>query len=63
MKHEDIPSLLGSVQRHALGWFASLDDRPVTRRRRPGVTAMLGGPIPDEGIAAEVLTPILAKPA
>ena len=62
MNHQDISSLLESVQRHTSAWFASLDDRPV------GATAsaeelrrMLGGPLPREGIAPDVLTPILAN--
>ncbi len=61
MKHQDISSLLGSVQRHASAWFASIDNRRV------GATAsaeelwrMLGGPLPREGMAPDVLTRILA---
>ncbi len=62
MKHQDISTLLESVQRHTSAWFASLENRPV------GATAsaeelwqMLGGPLPHEGIAPDVLTPILAN--
>ena len=57
----EISSLLTSVQRHASAWFASIGTRPV----RATVTAnelrqTLGGLLPQEGMAAETLTAILA---
>jgi glutamate/tyrosine decarboxylase-like PLP-dependent enzyme len=62
MKHEDIPSLLESVQRHTSAWFASLDSRPVcATASAEELRQMLGGPLPDEGIAPDVLIPILAN--
>jgi glutamate/tyrosine decarboxylase-like PLP-dependent enzyme len=58
----DITSLLLSVQRHAEAWFASLNARPV----RATITAdelrkVLGGPLPTEGIAPEVVAESLAR--
>jgi hypothetical protein len=62
MKHEDIPSLLESVQRHASDWFASLGSRPVcATASAEELQQMLGGPLPHGGIAADLLTPILAN--
>jgi len=57
----DISSLLAGVQQHAAAWFASLHERPV----RATATAeelrqMLGGPLPQVGIAPERITEILA---
>lgn len=62
MRYEDIPSLLESVQRHTSAWFASLGDRPVcAAASAEELSQMLGGPLPHEGIAPDVLTPILAN--
>jgi glutamate/tyrosine decarboxylase-like PLP-dependent enzyme len=62
MRYEDIPSLLESVQRDASDWFASLGSRPVcATASAEELQQMLGGPLPHEGIAADVLTPILAN--
>src|SRR5690348_2880398 len=62
MKHEDIPSLLESVQRHASAWFESLDGRPVcASASAEELQQMLGGPLRDEGLAPDVLAPILAN--
>jgi glutamate/tyrosine decarboxylase-like PLP-dependent enzyme len=59
---ENMPSLLASVQQHAASWFAALDERPV-RARASGdeLRRMLGGPLPQEGIAAEKIAGILAS--
>ncbi len=62
MTHEDIPSLLESVQQHASTWFASLDKRPV-RATASGdeLRQMLGGPLTEEGIAPQKIAELLAN--
>ncbi len=59
---EDMSSLLASVQRHAADWFAALEKRPV-RATASGdeLRQMLGGPLPERGIAAEAVTANLAR--
>lgn len=59
---ENMPSLLASVQQHAANWFAALNKRPV-RATASGdeLRQMLGGPLPQEGIAAEKIAAILAS--
>ncbi len=59
---DDISNLLASVQRHVAAWFASLHARPV----RAMVTAdelrkALGGRLPAEDTAPEVLAEVLAS--
>ncbi|MGC1106850.1 MAG: aminotransferase class V-fold PLP-dependent enzyme [Candidatus Acidiferrales bacterium] len=60
--HENMSSLLASVQQHASNWFASIDKRPV----RATVSAdelrqALGGPLPHEGMAPDAIAGILAS--
>jgi glutamate/tyrosine decarboxylase-like PLP-dependent enzyme len=60
--HENISTLLSSVQEHASNWFASIDNRPVrATASAEGLRQMLGGPFPQEGTAPEILTEILAR--
>ena len=62
MNHQDISSLLESVQRHTSAWFASLDDRPVGATiSAEELTQAFGGPLTDEGIAPGAASPILAN--
>ena len=62
MKYENIPSLLESVQRHTSAWFASLDSRPAcATASAEELQKMLGGPLPDEGIAPATVDGILAN--
>lgn len=57
----DISRLLASVQRHASAWFASIDARPVSATASTDeLRHALGGPLPKEGMAPEVVTAILA---
>lgn len=58
---EDMSSLLAATQKHAAEWFAALEKRPV-RAAASGdeLRKMLGGPLPQEGIAPEKVTEILA---
>lgn len=61
MNHQDIPGLLESVQRHASAWFGSLGSRPVRATASADeLRQVLGGPLPDGGIAPAVLAGILA---
>ena len=61
MKHQDISSLLESVQHHASDWFATLDNRPVRAAASADeLRQVLGGPLPREGIAPGVVAGILA---
>jgi glutamate/tyrosine decarboxylase-like PLP-dependent enzyme len=60
--HEEISSLLANVRDFASAWFSSIDSRPV----RATVSAdelrrALGGPLPLEGSAPEIVTEILAS--
>ena len=58
---EEIDNLLASVQRHAGEWFSSLATRPVRATLSADeLRHCLGGPLPQEGIAPEVLSKILA---
>ena len=60
--HEKTSSLLASVQKHASSWLESVGDRPVrASAAAEELHQMLGGPIPQEGIAPETLTEILAR--
>lgn len=58
---EDMASLLANVQQHAANWFAELAKRPV-RATLSGdeMRKLLGGPLPDQGIAPEKITEMLA---
>lgn len=59
--HENISSLLASVQQHASAWFQSIDDRPVPAAiSADELRHVLGGPLPDEGTAADAVTEMLA---
>src|ERR1700730_10801982 len=62
--HENMPNLLESAKRHAAGWLESIADPPV-RATRSGdeLRHALGGPIPHEGIDAEILIGALANAA
>jgi len=58
---EDVSSLLASVQKHASAWFAELSTRPVRATASSDeLRQMLGGPLPNSGIAPETVTEILA---
>ncbi|HEV2421906.1 MAG TPA: aminotransferase class V-fold PLP-dependent enzyme [Candidatus Acidoferrales bacterium] len=59
---EDMPSLLAAVQQHASSWFAALEKRPV-RATMSGdeLRQILGGPLAEQGIAAEKIAEILAN--
>lgn len=59
---EDMPSLLAAVQQHASSWFAALEKRPV-RAAMSGdeLRQILGGPLAEQGIAAEKIAEILAN--
>jgi glutamate/tyrosine decarboxylase-like PLP-dependent enzyme len=58
----NISNLLASAQQHAARWFASLDRRPVRATASADeLRRALGGPLPDQGIAPEVVTEILAS--
>lgn len=59
---EDMPSLLAAVQQHASSWFAELEKRPV-RATMSGdeLRQILGGPLAEQGIAAEKIAEILAN--
>jgi glutamate/tyrosine decarboxylase-like PLP-dependent enzyme len=58
----DISVLLAAVQQHAVDWFAALEERPV-RATLSGdeLRKMLGGPLPQEGIAPDKIEEILAN--
>lgn len=58
----DFPSLLATVQQHATAWFVALDKRSV---RAPAsadeLRELLGGPLTENGMAAEQVAEILAR--
>ncbi|MGB6877508.1 MAG: aminotransferase class V-fold PLP-dependent enzyme [Candidatus Acidiferrales bacterium] len=60
--HENMSSLLASVQQHASNWFASIDDRPVRATvSADGLRQILGGPLPQKGEASEKIIEALAS--
>jgi hypothetical protein len=61
---ESMPSLLEGAKHHALAWLKSIADRPV-RATQSGddLRETLGGPLPHEGIDAEILIGNLANAA
>jgi glutamate/tyrosine decarboxylase-like PLP-dependent enzyme len=59
--HESTPTLLATVQRQAVEWFASLDGRKVPATiTADQLRLALGGPLPIEGTDPELLTRTLA---
>jgi glutamate/tyrosine decarboxylase-like PLP-dependent enzyme len=62
--YENMSSLLESAKHHAAAWLELIADRPV-RATLSGdeLRQILGGPLPHEGIDAEVLTGTLANAA
>jgi glutamate/tyrosine decarboxylase-like PLP-dependent enzyme len=62
--HENISSLLATVQEHVSAWLRSLANRPVpATASAEELRQALGGPLPQEGIAPEVLTGTLGSAA
>ena len=60
--HQSIPSLLETAQRHASAWFRSLSDRPVRATISPDeLRAMLAGPLPELGSAADSVVELLGS--
>ena len=60
--HQSIPSLLETAQRHASAWFRSLSDRPVRATISPDeLRAMLAGPLPERGSAADSVVELLGS--
>lgn len=59
---EDISGLLDNVRKHAREWLAAADERSV-RATASGdeLRKILGGPLPESGIAAEEIIETLAK--
>ena len=57
----DISSLLAGVPKHAAAWFAALGTRPVRATASAGeLRKLLGGPLPQEGMAPQATTDLLA---
>ena len=62
--HRNTPALLQTTWQHAAAWFASLADRPVCAAASADeLRQALGGPLPQEGLAPEIVTGILADAA
>jgi len=60
--HQSIPSLLETAQRHASAWFRSVAERPVRATISPDeLRAMLAGPLPERGSAADSVVELLAS--
>ncbi len=58
--HENISSLLASVQEHASSWFQSIGDRPVpASASAEELRRALGGLLPQEGTSPKKMTEIL----
>ncbi|MDE3135708.1 MAG: aspartate aminotransferase family protein [Acidobacteriota bacterium] len=61
-KRKEAYSLLAGVQQHVSDWFSSIENRPVQAiMSTDEMRRLLGGPLPDEGIAPEILTGTLAE--
>lgn len=61
---ENMAGLLQTVQRHAVDWFAALDEKPVrATATSEELRKALGGALPERGIAPETILENLASAA